>query len=63
MQCESQNACLDIAIPVIVHLLKHALVSHSICRLHWWEVALRLRLNATLQTTYLPLLKVHQWKV
>lgn len=32
-------ACLDIAIAIIVHLLEHTLVAHSISRLHGWEAA------------------------
>jgi len=35
---------LNVAISVIVHLLKHALVSHSIGRLHGWKAALWLGL-------------------
>ena len=38
------GACLNIAISVIVHLLKHALIAHSISRLHGWEAALWLAL-------------------
>ncbi len=34
-----EAACLDVAIPVIVHLLEHTLVTHSVSRLHGWEAA------------------------